>query len=197
MIIQPTPLENVLIVIGEGAWVLAGTAQLSRLVRTRNSKGLSAPTITLNAAGNIAWCTYFAQVHLWFPFVTNALSLLVNVANLGFVLANRRQFIRGLTTIIIVGPLTSYLLLKFPAESGWLGMLYNWIASTPWLVRVVSRKRVGGISERSLYFSVGALLCTFAYGVLIHIGPLIVGGIIGLAYAWIIMTFYYRYRHQG
>jgi len=196
MVITPTPLENLLIVVGEGAWVVSGAAQLKRLVQTRNTRGLSAPTQTLNGAGNIAWCTYFALNHLWYPFVTNIMVLIITVGLLGFTLSNRKQFTRGLLTIIIVGPLTSYALLRFPAESGWLGMAYNWMASTPWLIKVVRHKKVSGISERSLYFSVGALLCTSLYGLLIHIGPLIVGGGIGLIYAFVIMTHYYRYRRH-
>ncbi|HZL07918.1 MAG TPA: hypothetical protein VFC50_01865 [Candidatus Dormibacteraeota bacterium] len=197
MIVQPTLIENVLIVIGEGFWVLSGAAQLRRLVTSRNTRGLSAPSQTLNAAANIAWCTYFGMNHLWYPFVTNVLVLGLTIALLGYTLSNRKQFVRGLITIVIVGPLTSYGLLRFPAESGWFGMVYNWIANTPWLIRVVRRKKVSGISERSLYFSIGALLCTMTYGLLIHLGPLIAGGIVGLVYAGVITTHYYRYRQHG
>jgi len=197
MVIQPTPLENLLIIVGEGAWVFSGAAQLRHLVKTRNTKGLSAPSQTLNGAGNVAWCTYFAQNHLWYPFATNVMVLCLNVVLLGYTLSNRKQFVRGLITIAIVGPLTSYGLLRFPLESGWLGMTYNWVASTPWLVRVVRRKKVSGISERSLYFSTGALLCTMSYGLLIHLPPLIAGGVIGLVYDGVIMTHYYRYRRHG
>jgi hypothetical protein len=133
MIVQPTLIENALIVIGESAWVLSAAAQLRRLVKTRNTRGLSAPSQTLNAAGNIGWCTYFALNHLWFPFVTNIVVVTLTIAILGFTLANRKQFVRGLLTIAIVGPLTSFVLFHFPAQSGWLGMSYNWLAATPQL----------------------------------------------------------------
>jgi uncharacterized protein with PQ loop repeat len=197
MIVQPTLVENVLIVIGEGSWVLAASAQLRRLAKTRNVRGLSAPSQTLNAAGNMGWCTYFALNHLWFPFVTNVVVLLLAVGILGFILSNRRQFVRGLITIAIVGPLTAYVLFSFPAQAGWLGMSYNWLAATPELLLVVRRKKVSGISEKGLYFSTGAMIFTLAYATLIHSLPLMTGCIQGLIYMSVIMTCYYRHRKHG
>jgi uncharacterized protein with PQ loop repeat len=194
MIVQPTLLENVLIVIGEGSWVLSAAAQLRRLVKTRNVKGLSAPSQTLNAAGNIGWCTYFALNHLWFPFVTNIMVVTLTVLILGFTLSNRKQFVRGLAAIAIVGPLTSYLLIRFPGAGGWIGMSYNWLAGTPQVGRIIRRKKVSGLSERALYFAVGAMLFTISYGLLIHSWPLIVGCTQGLIYAAVMLTYYYRYR---
>jgi len=197
MIVQPTPLENVLIVIGEGSWVLSAGAQLRRLARTRNIRGLSPLSQTLNAAGNIGWCTYFALNHLWFPFATNILILGLTVAILGFTLANRKNFVRGLVAIAVVGPLTSYMLLRYPASGGWIGMSYNWLAGTPQLARIIRRKKVSGLSERALYFAVGAMLFTISYGLLIHSGPLIAGCSQGLVYASATLVYYYRYRRHG
>jgi len=197
MLVQPTLIENVLIVVGEGSWVLSAGAQLRRLVKTRDTRGLSAPSQTLNAAGNIGWCTYFALNHLWFPFVTNVMVITLTIAILGFTLANRKQFARGLITIAIVGPLTSYVLFHAPAESGWIGMLYNWIAATPQLTRIVWRKKVSGLSEKGLFFAVGAMLFTLAYAFLIHSRPLEAGCAIGLVYATVIITYYYRYRKHS
>ncbi len=197
MIVQPNLAENLLIVVGEGAWVFSATAQLHKLVKTRNTRGLSAPSLTLNGAGNIAWCTYFALNHLWFPFVTNFILIFLTIAILGFTLANRKQFVRGLITIAVVGPLTSYLLLVMPAGAGWVGMSYNWVANTPWLLRVVRRKKVSGISEKSLFFSIGAIIFTFTYGALIHALPLVVGGVQGLSYDCTILAYYYKHRHNG
>jgi hypothetical protein len=194
MIVQPTLVENLLIVIGESSWLLAASAQLRRLAKTRNIKGLSAPGMTLNAAGNIGWCTYFGLNHLWFPFVTNIIVLALTIGILGFLLSNRKQFLKGLVTIAIVGPLTSYMLLKFPASGGWIGMSYNWLAATPELVLVVSRKKVSGISERSLFFSTGAMLFTLTYASLIHSPPLVAGCVQGLIYMTVVMTYYYRHR---
>lgn len=194
MIIQPTLAENILIVIGEGAWVLSAAAQLRRLVKTRNTKGLSAPSQTLNAAGNIGWCTYFGLNHLWFPFVTNIMIFVLAVAILGFTLSNRRQFARGLMTIAVVGPVTSAVLLSFPASGGWVGMLYNWIAATPQLIKILRHKKVSGLSERALYFATGAMLFTLTYGLLIHSAPLIAGCTQGLIYMYVTIVYYYRHR---
>jgi uncharacterized protein with PQ loop repeat len=193
-VISRSVIENSLILVGEGFWVLSAAAQLRRLVKTRNIKGLSAPSQTLNAAGNVGWCTYFALRHLWYPFATNILVLLLTVAILGYTLSNRKQFGRGLATIALVGPLTSYMLIRYPASSGWVGMAYNWLASTPWLIRIVTGKKVSGLSERALYFAVGAMICTLAYALLINAAPLIAGCLQGLVYAAVIMTYYYRHR---
>lgn len=197
MIIQPTPVENLLIVVGEGAWVLSAAAQLRRLVKTRNTRGLSAVSQTLNAAGNVGWCTYFALNHLWFPFVTNIMVLILSVGILAYILSNRKQFFRGLVAIAIVGPITSYVLFHNPGAGGWIGAGYNWLAATPQLLRIIRRKKVSGLSERSLFFALGAMLFTLSYGLLIHSAPLIVGCLQGLAYMWVTMTFYYRHRHHG
>lgn len=197
MVVQPSPIVNVLIVVGEGFWVFSAAAQLRRLIATRNTKGLSAVSQTLNAAGNIAWCTYFALQHLWFPFVTNIMVISLTIAILGFTLSNRRQFAKGLITIIIVGPLTSYGLIHFPSESGWFGMAYNWMASTPQLIRIVRRKKVSGLSQRSLFFATGAMLFVLSYALIIHSLPLMTGCLIGLTYEGIIFRYYYRYRRHG
>lgn len=196
MIVQPTLGENILIVIGEGAWVFSAAAQLRRLIKTRNTKGLSAPSQTLNAAGNVGWCTYFALNHLWFPFVTNIMIFALAIALLGFTLADKKQFTRGLLTIAIIGPLTSYVLISFPGTGGWLGMLYNWTAATPQLARIIRRKKVSGLSERGLYFAVTAMLFTLTYALLIRSWPLITGCTQGLVYAAVMMTYYYRHRYR-
>jgi len=197
MLVHPSLTANALIVIGEGFWVLSALAQLRRLVRTRNTRGLSAPSLTLNAAGNMGWCTYFALNHLWYPFVTNIMVITLTIAILGYTLSNRKQFVRGLITIAIVGPITSYALFHFPSESGWLGVLYNWLASTPQLARIIRRRKVSGLSEKGLYCAGGAMLFTMSYALIIHSRPLVTGCAIGLVSSCIILTYYYRYRKHG
>ena len=196
MLVNPSLLVNALIVGGEGFWVFSAWTQLRRLVKTGNTRGLSAPSLTLNAAGNIAWCTYFASNHLWYPFATNIVVIVLTIALLGYTLSNHKQFIRGLIAIAIVGPLTSYALLRFPAESGWVGMAYNWAASTPQLARIIHRKKVSGLSEHSLYWAMFAMLLTLAYGLLIHSTPLIAASVRGIAYVLIIFVYYYRHRRN-
>ena len=196
MVVQPTLAENFLVVIGESAWVFSAGAQLIRLKRTHDTRGLSAITQTLNAAGNIGWCTYFAMNHLWFPFVTNILLLLLTVGTLNFTLHNRRQFLRGLIAILIIGPFTAFMLLTFPSAAGWLAMLYNWAASAPWMIRVIRHKKTSGISEHSLYWSLAATGFTLTYALLIRSAPLITTCAEGLLYQAIIMRYYYRYRRR-
>jgi uncharacterized protein with PQ loop repeat len=197
MINHPSLLVNVLIVVGESFWVFSTGAQLIRLYRTRNTKGLSPPSQTLNAAGCVAWATYFAVNHLWYPFATNVIMVVLGTAVLGYTLSNRKKFGQGLAAIAVVGPVTSYLLIVHPGAGGWIGMAYNWIAGTPWLARVVRRKKVSGISLRSMYFALGAMSCVLAYGIIIHSWPLIVGSIQGFAYELVVLKFYYRHRHHG
>src|SRR5258708_30891108 len=130
MIVHPSLAVNILVVVGESFWVFSASAQLHRLVKTRNTRGLSALSSTLNAAGGVAWVTYFFINHLWFPFATNLILLFLTTAALGYILSNRMQFAKGLAAIAIVGPLTSYLLIVHPGWGGWMGMGYNWIAGT-------------------------------------------------------------------
>jgi uncharacterized protein with PQ loop repeat len=197
MIVHPSLAVNILVVVGESFWIFSISAQLHRLVRTRNVRGLSAPSYTLNAAGNIAWATYFFINHLWFPFATNAVVFFLTVIALGYILSNRRQFAKGLVAIAIVAPLTSYLLIKHPGWGGWIGMAYNWIAGTPQLARIVHRKKVSGLSEKSLFFALGAMSCVLAYGLIIHSLPLVIGCFQGFTYVLITLRFYYRYRKHG
>ncbi|HUY85236.1 MAG TPA: PQ-loop domain-containing transporter [Candidatus Dormibacteraeota bacterium] len=197
MINHPSLLVNVLIVVGEGFWVFSTATQLIQLYRTRNTRGLSPPSQTLYAAGSVAWATYFAVNHLWYPFVTNIIIIFLGTAVLGYTLSNRKKFGQGLTAIAVVGPVTSYLLIAHPGAGGWLGMSYNWIAGTPWLFRVIRRKKVSGISENSMYFALGAMICVLSYGLIIHSWPLITGCIQGLIYESIMLKFYYRHRRHG
>ena len=197
MINHPSLLVNVLIVVGEGFWVFSTATQLIQLYRTRNTRGLSPPSQTLYAAGSVAWATYFAVNHLWYPFVTNIIIIFLGTAVLGYTLSNRKKFGQGLTAIAVVGPVTSYLLIAHPGAGGWLCMSYNWIAGTPWLFRVIRRKKVSGISENSMYFALGAMICVLSYGLIIHSWPLITGCIQGLIYESIMLKFYYRHRRHG
>ena len=197
MINHPSLLVNVLIVIGEGFWVFSAAAQLGRVYRTRNTRGLSPPSQTLNAAGSVAWATYFALNHLWYPVVTNIIMIFLGTATLGYTLSNRKKFAQGLISIAIVGPVTSYLLIVHPGAGGWIGMAYNWIAGTPWLIKVVRGKKVSGISERSILFALGAMSCVLAYGIIIRSWPLIVGCIQGFAYELTVLKYYYRHRSHG
>ncbi len=196
MIVTPTPLENVLIVVGEGLWVLSASAQLRRLVRTRNIKGLSAVTETLNTAGCVAWATYFATQHLWYPFVTNLVLIGLGLALMAYVISNKKQFAKGVASIVIIGPITSYILVRYPAAGGWVGVIYNWLAATPWLHKVVTTQKVSGMSEKGLLLALVAMLCSLTYGLLIHSWPLIVGSVQGLIYMAVVMRFYYRHRHH-
>lgn len=192
-----TIVENTLIIVAEGFWILSNSSQLKRLIKTRNRKGLSAPNQTLNAAGNIAWATYFASRRLYVPMVTNLTMLIITVTTLAYTLGNRKQFIQGLIAIAIVGPLTSYLLIEFPGISGWVGVSLNAVASAPWLVHVIRTKKTSGISERSLFFSLGAIFCTLTYALLIASAPLVVGCALGLVSVSTVMRYYYRYRHHN
>lgn len=198
MINHPSLLVNILIVLGEGFWVFNISAQLLKTYRTRNTRGLSAITQMLNAAGNVAWATYFFINHLWFPFSTNVMMFFLGTAELGYLLSNRKQFVKSLCTLVIVAPLTSYLLVRNPAAGGWIGMVYNWVASTPWLYRVVKYKKVSGISEQGIYFAFGAMSCVLTYGIIVHSWPLIAVITQSLVYELIICRYYYRYRnHKG
>ena len=197
MISHPSLLVNVLILIGEGFWVCSIAAQLIKIRRTRNTRGLSAVSQTLNTAGNVAWATYFAINHLWYPFATNITMIPLGAAVLGYILSNRKQFGKGMLAIATIGPLTSYLLILSPGSGGWIGMLYNWIAGTPWLIRVVRKKKVSGISAHGIFFALGAMSCVLAYGIIIRAWPLIVGSIQGFVYELTVARYYYRYRRHG
>jgi uncharacterized protein with PQ loop repeat len=194
MIQHPSLLVNILIVVGESFWVFSASAQLRRLVKTRNTRGLAPVSQTLNTAGMVAWATYFALNNLWFPFSTNVIMFFISAATLGYTLADHKKFAKGLLAIAIVAPVTSYALLTYPNLGGWIGMSYNWVAGTPWLYRVIKRRKVSGISEHGMYFALGAMLCVLTYGLIIHSLPLIVGCIQGLTYEFIVMRFYYRHR---
>ncbi|HEY4964524.1 MAG TPA: PQ-loop domain-containing transporter [Candidatus Saccharimonadales bacterium] len=187
-------IENTLIILGEGFWLLSNASQLHKLFKTRNAKGLSAVSQTLNAAGNAAWITYFASHKLWVPVLTNLSMMILTTIVLGYTLGNRKQFIRGIITIVILAPITSYVIIKYPLASGWLAVIYNTIAASPQLIKIVVNKRVSGISEKSFFFSLGAMLCTLIYAVMIGSLPLICGVSIGFIFLIIVMSYYYRYR---
>jgi uncharacterized protein with PQ loop repeat len=191
---SPSLLENLLILIGESFWVFAIATQLHKLIRTRDPKGLSPITQTLNAAGNIAWITYFAANSLWFPVATNIILLVLSLGVLYFILADRTLYKRALGAILVIAPLTSAILIYFPDWSGWLGVAYNAIAATPWLIHVLRTTKLSGISIHALWLDQVAMGCTLAYALLIGSVPLTVGCAQGLLYTWIITYRTYRYR---
>ena len=194
--ISKTIIENLLIIAAESFWILSCFTQLLRLVKTRDRKGLSAPTQTLNAAGSVAWIAYFTSRQLIVPASTNLINFTITVMTLAYTLSDRKQFARGLLAIATIGPLTSYLLITYPSQSGWVGVVCNVIASTPQLVHVIRTKKTSGISESSLFFAVAALLATFVYGLLVHSIPLMAGCVFGMSSTIIIIAYYYRYRHN-
>jgi uncharacterized protein with PQ loop repeat len=192
---HPSLAVNCLIILGESFWVFSGSAQLLKLSKTKNTKGLAPISQTLNAAGNVSWATYFAVNHLWFPFASNIIVFLITSVTLGFTLSHRKKFLRGIMAIAIIGPLTSVILIKQPWLGGWIGFAYNWFASTPQLIKVMKHKKVSGLSRHSLQFAIGAMLCVLAYGIIIHSYPLMVGCLQGLVYTAIIFRLYFRHRH--
>jgi uncharacterized protein with PQ loop repeat len=186
-------LENILILVGESFWVVALVAQLGKLIRTRDTKGLSAPTQVLNAAGYVAWITYFVAQGLWFPVATNVISLGLVFGVLYFVLRNKNLYKRGILTIMVVAPITSYVIWSFPEYSGWLGAGYNAIAATPWLIHVLRTTKLSGISKHALWYDQIAMGCTLAYALIIGSAPLIVGCVQGFIFTWIIQYRTYKY----
>jgi uncharacterized protein with PQ loop repeat len=194
--IEKVIIENVLIIAGEAFFVFSSYSQLRKLIRTHNPRGLFAPTTTLNAAGNVAWIMYFISQNLWVPVFTNVIMLILTVSILALLLSNKKQFTKGLVSIVILGPLTSFIIVRFPDFSGWTGMIYNTIAATPWLVHVVTTKRVSGLSERSLFLSTGAMTCVLIYGIMTNATPLIAGCVQGLSYMLIVAFHYYYYRNK-
>jgi uncharacterized protein with PQ loop repeat len=191
-----TIIENIFLIIGESFWFISGFTQLKHLIKTRDTHGLSAVSTTLNSAAGIAWIVYFIHIQLWFPVLTNIAVCSIGITTLGYILSNRRLFSKGLLAIAIIAPITSYALVTYPAAAGWLAMVYNWIANTPQLYRVVSRRKVTGLSERALFATWVAMTCVLIYGSMIQSMPLVVGSLIGMTYEAIIMRYYYRYRHR-
>ncbi len=187
-------LENALILVAEGFWLSSNYSQLRKLSRTRDPRGLFPPTVALNAAGNIAWAAYFALLHLVVPLITNLTMLTITVGILGYLLTDKRLFVKALVSILIIGPIVTFLIIRLPDFSGWTGMIFNMIAATPWLLHVIKTKRTAGLSEVGFYFAFGAMLCTFTYAILISSLPLLMGCVQGLGYTGIIVFYYYRYR---
>lgn len=190
-----TIIENILIIAAEAFWIFSNFSQLRKLIKTRNPRGLYAPTQVLNAAGNIAWASYFASKRLWVPLSTNLIMLVLTTITIGYLLKDKKQLAKGLVSIAVIGPIAALVIIKYPDFSGWTGMIFNTIASTPWLFHVVTTKRTSGISGRSLYFALGANLCTLTYAILIGSAPLIVGCVQGLTYLMVIAYHYYCYRN--
>lgn len=151
--------------------------------------------MTLNTTANAAWMVYFASNHLWVGFLSNTLMFFMTGTIVSILLSSKKQRYAGILSIVTLGPLTSWLIIVYPDYAGWIGVVYNVIAATPWIVHVVRTKKTSGISERALFMALGAMVSTLSYGALIKSGPLIVGCLIGITFELIIMRYYYRYRH--
>ena len=192
-----TIIENILIIFAEAFWIISSFAQLKKLIKTRNTKGLYAPTVVLNGAGNIAWVSYFAIQQLWVPFSTNIVSFGLTAITLAYLLTNKKHFVKAIISIAIIGPLTAILIIRYPDFSGWTAMIFNTVASTPWLIHVIKTKRTSGISEGSLYFVLSAIVCTYIYAIMTSAVPLIAGCIQNFSYLMVITWYYYKYRKRN
>lgn len=189
-----TIIENLLIISAEAFWLLSNYSQLAKLVHTRNPKGLYAPTLTLYAAGNIGWMVYFASENLWVPFVTNFAMFIITGLTISYLVTNKSKRQKAILSVALVAPLAAWLIVAYPASAGWFAVIFNTIAAAPWVYHVVTSKRTSGISEKSLYFVYGALLCTLTYAAMIVSTPLIVSCLKGLTFNVIVTTYYYMYR---
>ncbi len=189
-------IASILVVVSETFWISSGAAQLRKVVKTRDMRGLSAVTITLYAAGNIAWMTYFATLDLWLAFAGDSILFCLTVVLLGYVLGNKRQFYRGVITIIIVGPLGGAALVYWPLNSGWFGMGFNLIAVLPQLYRVIRVKKVSGISIHGLTYALAAIACTMTYGILVHAHVLTLACLQGTVIEGIFVYYYLRYHRK-
>lgn len=188
-------IQTLLIGSSEAFWLSACFSQMIKVVKTRDTKGLSVITTTLYAAGNVAWMTYFFTEHLWLALAGDLLLFLMTVVTVAYMLGNRKQFYRALGSLVIIGPITSLALITYPHSSGWIGVAFNVISEIPQLIRLVRTKKVTGISEHSMFFVIGAIASTLVYGILVHSWPLIIGCAQGILFTSIILAYYYRYRY--
>ncbi|TXG77105.1 hypothetical protein E6P97_02385 [Patescibacteria group bacterium] len=190
-------LESTLILVAGLFFVAGNLAQLIRLIKTRDRKGLSAPNQALNASGNVAWIVYFITQHHALPVITNALMCITLIATLGFTLANKVIFIRSIAAVIFIGGGIAAAIITLPAYAGWIGVACNTIAMMPWIIRIIYTKKTSGLSERALYLGTGAILCSAAYAVLIESTPLLVGNLLGLIGNGIALRYCYTYRYRS
>ena len=105
--ITKTLIENSLIIVAEAFWIFSNFSQLHKLAKTRNPRGLFAPTLVLNAAGNIAWASYFASEMLSVPLSTNLIMLVLTIITIGYILSDKKMFLKGVISILIIGPIVS------------------------------------------------------------------------------------------
>ncbi len=94
-------VQTLLIGSSEAFWLSACFSQMMKVVRTRDTKGLSVITTTLYAAGNVAWMTYFFTEHLWLALAGDLLLFLMTIVTVAYMLGNRKQFYRALGSIVI------------------------------------------------------------------------------------------------
>lgn len=189
-------LETILILASELFFISANASQLIKLIRTRNRKGLSAVNQSLNASGNAAWMTYFISIQRLLPTVTNAIMLLITVAMLAFTLADRTKFAKGIVAVIGIGGLISLSIIYFPQYAGWVGVLCNLAAMTPWVVHILHTKKTSGISDKYIFLSLGAIACNFTYAILIQSAPVLTGALIGIIGNLMVLFLYYKYRNR-
>jgi uncharacterized protein with PQ loop repeat len=192
-----TVIENVLILLAESFWVFSTFSQLVKLARTKDPKGLFAPTLVLNIAGNFAWITYFSSLGKIVPIFSNVIMATLLVITISYLLTNRKQLIKAIFSIVIIAPLVALLIIRYPSFSGWTGMIFNTISATPWLYHIITTKKTSGLSEKSLYFSLSAITCNLIYAIMIGSAPVLVSGLRGALYTLIIISYYYRYRGRA
>lgn len=124
----------------------------------------------------------------------DVIMFVLSAITLGFILSHKTKFLQGLLAIAVIGPVTCLALVMNPLLGGWIGVTYNWSAGTPQLIHIVRSKRVSGISEHGIFYAFGAMFCVLAYAVIIHSYPLIVGCLQGIAYEYVVLSHFLKYR---
>jgi uncharacterized protein with PQ loop repeat len=105
-----------------------------------------------------------------------------------YLLAHSKKRNLVYSSMLVCGLLLAVVLLRAPDEyAGWLSVSFMIIALSPQLKKVLTEKKIDGLSRSAevLWLLVG--VTTFAYAFVLNAWPLVVAGAVGVAYSTVVL----------
>jgi uncharacterized protein with PQ loop repeat len=176
-----------LAVFSEFAGVVATAVQVQRVYRTKNVRGISVLKNTLVGSSMIGWFAYGTTSRIWPVVIANGL-MIPMMFYLLYLLAHSKKRNLVYSSMLVCGLLLAVVLLRAPDEyAGWLSVSFMIIALSPQLKKVLTEKKIDGLSRSAevLWLLVG--VTTFAYAFVLNAWPLVVAGAVGVAYSTVVL----------
>ena len=181
-------LVTALALFAEGIGVIATATQVARVHRTGKKRGISILKNTLVASSSVGWFAYGVSQGLPPLYIANFLMTLLILYLLHLVSDSKTRRRILFVCVVVFGAVLSAVLLWAPeAYSGWIALIYMFIALLPQLKKAVNEKKIDGLSLHSETLWLVANIVTIIYAYTEKAWPLMLAGWLGVFYSAVLI----------